>query len=60
VFLGQSRASAAPPEGKVVFVKDIGALPHVDIGGEFKKWGKILLKRDVFASQWGVSIIFRA
>jgi hypothetical protein len=31
-----------------------------DIVGEFKEWGKILLKRNVFVPQWRISIISRA
>ena len=35
-------------------------LPHMDIGGEFKKWGKIPLKQGIFPFRWGISTTFRA
>src|SRR6266480_6682350 len=31
-----------------------------DSVGEFKKWGKILLKQSFFPFPWGISTIFRA
>jgi hypothetical protein len=31
-----------------------------DIGGEFKKWGKIPQKKSLFSSRWGISTAFDA
>jgi hypothetical protein len=31
-----------------------------DIGGEFKKWGKIPQKKSFFSSRWGISTTFDA
>ena len=36
------------------------ALRHFDIGGEFKKWGKIPQKKSFFSSRWGISTTFDA
>jgi len=36
------------------------AHPQNDIGGEFKKWGKIPQKKSFFSSRWGVSTTFDA
>jgi hypothetical protein len=45
---------------QAVFDHHSGALPHIDIGGEFKKWGKIAQKRPFFLSRWGIPIAFGA
>ena len=48
------------PTRRYVFCKGKVAHSHFDIGGEFKKWGKIPQKKSFFSSRWGISTTFDA